>query len=142
MFFKMILNIKDGPMKAFLKVLELMKRSPAKINYQMMSLLGEHAIKHSADGKSRGKIVQTFRRMGIDLSKFLKNTERMPALKTPLDDKEIAKGLREFFLPQGANKLRLEAEIKDYNRFLQDFLQDKRSPFATYYAQALKSGGI
>lgn len=135
----MILKIiaETGKLQKFVTFIQKLIKDQPKLLSQFYAFFGEHLIKHSSSGVDRGRIVQTFRKMGIDLSKHIKDTTRLPTLKSPISEKELAEGLKQFVLPQG-QRLKLPGSIVDQDRFMADLMSDKRYPFAQYFADEMK----
>ena len=123
------------------KFLEFLKKNKDLILRTMWMKVGKHAIKHAPDGVSRGKIVTTFQRMKLDLSKWVANTERLPGLKKRIEPNEIAVGRRQYDLPQG-NRLRFSGQVQNFARMLADILNDPESPFEALLAGELKKLGV
>lgn len=111
-------------LKKIPEFLESLKKQKT-LAYASWSVIGEYMIKHSKDGVSRGRLIQTFKKLGIDLSRFASNTERLPN-SPKIDTNEIGKGLREFVLPDG-NRIKLSAYIDKPDRMFADILNDKRT---------------
>lgn len=141
--FETKINVKGGDN---MKKLAVMMRKLAdqtkmkKFTFAPWVIIGEAMIKHSKDGYSRGKLVQTFLNLEIDLSKVINNTERLPRLGR-IPPEEITKGLREFFLPNG-NRIKIEALIDDPKRMFADILNDKRFPMEKFIRDLMKKSGL
>jgi hypothetical protein len=122
---------------AFMNVLKKFVKTKGTVTNRYYAFFGEHLLKHCTNGVDRGRIVQTFKKMGVDLSKFINDTTRLPQLKAPINPNDVSRGLREFILPNGT-KLRLTGEIGDSARFYSDIVNDKRSPLKQFFDEELK----
>jgi len=121
-----------GKLKKLLRELQDKK----KLWYMPWCIIGEMMIKHAKDGFSRGKIVSTFDNLGIDLRKFVKNTERLPNAPK-IEANDIAKGLAEFVLPDN-NVIKLSAVIDNPDRMFTDIINDRRAPMQPFLEQLMK----
>lgn len=110
------------------------------VTYAPWDIIGSHLIKHAKDDYWRGYLVQTFLKLGIDLSRYIGDKTRIPDAP-PLDHKRVSLGLREFELPNG-NRIELKTVMDDPDRFWADVMNDRRVPMALFLKQLATREGL
>lgn len=111
-----------------------------QMSFAPWGIVGKHLIKHAKDDFWRGYLVQTFNKIGIDLSKYMSDKTRIPD-SPPLDHKRVSLGLRGFALPNG-NRIELKSVVPDPDKLFADILNDPTAPMAEFFASQMRLFGL